>query len=79
MVQFAEALPHSFVLQRFRAGTLDVHTEHRKLDTIVSVTVDGLLTTVAFVASSEPLSLRIPPLVGGACRLSMELPPWEAS
>jgi ubiquinone biosynthesis protein len=52
------------ILQRMRAGTFDVHLEHRKLDTTVNRLAYGLLTAALVLASSQLLSLQIPPLIG---------------
>ena len=54
------------VLQRFRKGTLDVHLEHRHLDTVVNRIAYGVVTAAVFLGSAMILSQAIPPTVKGA-------------
>lgn len=51
------------ILERIRAGSLDVHLDHRRLDPVVNRLVLGLLTSALFLGSSLLWSMEAPPLV----------------
>ena len=63
-----QSLPRDLadVLQRFRKGTLDVHLEHRHLDTVINRIAYGLVTAAVFLGSAMVLSRAIPPTFQGA-------------
>jgi ubiquinone biosynthesis protein len=62
-----EDLPRdlSDILSRFRKGTLEVHMEHRRLESTVDRLVLGLLSAAAFLGSSIIWSSEAPPRVFG--------------
>ena len=62
-----EALPRdlSDILSRFRKGTLEVHMEHRRLETTVDRLVLGLISSAVFLGSAIIWSMKAPPLVFG--------------
>ncbi|MCB1235339.1 MAG: AarF/ABC1/UbiB kinase family protein [Verrucomicrobiae bacterium] len=53
------------ILTRFRKGTLEVHMEHRRLESTVDRLVMGLLTSAMFLGSAMMWSMAAPPLVFG--------------
>jgi len=53
------------ILSRFRKGTIEVHMEHRRLETTVDRLVLGLLTSAMFLGSAVMWSMRAPPTVWG--------------
>lgn len=62
-----EMLPRdlSDILSRFRKGTLEVHMEHRRLESTVDRLVLGLLSSAVFLGSAIIWSMKAPPLVFG--------------
>lgn len=62
-----EDLPRdlSDILSRFRKGTLEVHMEHRRLESTVDRLVLGLLSAAVFLGSAIIWSSEAPPLVLG--------------
>lgn len=63
--RLAESFPADFsdIMNRVRRGSLDVHLEHNRLDTIVNRMVLGLLTAALFVGSASLLSNGVKPLL----------------
>ncbi len=63
-----QALPRdaSDIIQRLRKGTLDVHLEHRRLDTVVNRIAYGVVSAAIFLGSATVLSQAIPPTFKGA-------------
>lgn len=55
----------SDVLRRFRNGSLEIHHEHRRLETSINHLVVGILAAALFLGSANLLSNRMPPLLGG--------------
>lgn len=53
------------VLERLRAGNLEIKHEHHRLEITVNRLVAGLLTAALFLGSSLILSLSVPPLLFG--------------
>lgn len=62
-----EDLPRdlSDILSRFRKGTLEVHMEHRRLESTVDRLVLGLLCAAVFLGSAILWSAESPPLLFG--------------
>ncbi len=62
-----EALPRDLkdVLRRVRAGTYEIHHEHRRLESTVNRLVAGLLTAALFVGSTQLWSSGVPPVLHG--------------
>ncbi|MEC5127678.1 AarF/ABC1/UbiB kinase family protein [Verrucomicrobiales bacterium BCK34] len=62
-----EALPRdiSDILVRFRKGTLEVHLEHRGLESTIDRLVQGLLATAMFLGSAIMWSMKAPPTIFG--------------
>jgi ubiquinone biosynthesis protein len=62
-----DSLPRdlSDILSRFRKGTLEVHMEHRRLESTVDRLVLGLLSASIFLGSAILWSTKAPPLVFG--------------
>lgn len=62
-----DSLPRdlSDILSRFRKGTLEVHMEHRRLESTVDRLVLGLLSSAVFLGSAIIWSSKAPPLVFG--------------
>jgi ubiquinone biosynthesis protein len=62
-----ESLPRdlSDILSRFRKGTLEVHMEHRRLESTVDRLVLGLLTAAVFLGSAIMWSMKAPPTLFG--------------
>jgi len=62
-----ESLPRDLadILTRFRKGTLEVHMEHRRLESTVDRLVLGLLTSAIFLGSSITWAMEAPPTVQG--------------
>lgn len=54
----------SDILRRFRNGSLEIHHEHRRLETTVNHLVVGILIAALFLGSSELLSFKTPPVIG---------------
>lgn len=65
--RLAETLPRDLVdiLSRFRKGTLEVHMEHRRLESTVDRLVTGLIVSALFLGSSMMWSMDAPPLLHG--------------
>ncbi|MCB1065197.1 MAG: AarF/ABC1/UbiB kinase family protein [Verrucomicrobiae bacterium] len=65
--RLVESLPRdlSDILGRFRKGTLEVHLEHRRLETTVDRLVLGLLTAAMFLGSAIMWSMKAPPTLFG--------------
>lgn len=55
----------SDVLRRFRNGSLEIHHEHRRLETTINHLVVGILAAALFLGSANLLSHSVPPLIGG--------------
>ncbi|MCB1231262.1 MAG: AarF/ABC1/UbiB kinase family protein [Verrucomicrobiae bacterium] len=62
-----ESLPRdlSDILSRFLKGTLEVHMEHRRLESTVDRLVTGLLTAAMFLGSAIMWSMEAPPTLFG--------------
>ena len=62
-----EGLPRdlSDILSRFRKGTLEVHMEHRRLESTVDRLVQGLLAAAMFLGSAVMWSMKAPPTFFG--------------
>ncbi len=62
-----ETLPRDLedILTRFRKGTIEVHMEHRRLESTVDRLVLGLLTAAVFLGSTLMWSMEAPPTVFG--------------
>lgn len=62
-----EGLPRDLtdILSRFRKGTLEVHMEHRRLESTVDRLVTGLLAAAMFLGSAIMWSMKAPPTVYG--------------
>lgn len=54
----------SDVLRRFRNGSLEIHHEHRRLETTINHLVVGILAAALFLGSANLLSHKTPPLLG---------------
>ena len=54
----------SDLLRRFRNGSLEIHHEHRRLETAIHHLVVGILIAALFLGSAELLSFKTPPLLG---------------
>lgn len=65
--RLVEALPRDLgdILTRFRKGTLEVHMEHRRLESTVDRLVLGLLTAAVFLGSTLMWSMEAPPTIFG--------------
>lgn len=65
--RLADTLPRDLVdiLNRFRKGTLEVHMEHRRLESTVDRLVTGLIVAALFLGSSMMWSMSAPPLAFG--------------
>ncbi len=65
--RLVDSLPRDLadILSRFRKGTLEVHMEHRRLESTVDRLVLGLLSSAVFLGSAIIWSARSPPLVFG--------------
>lgn len=61
--QLGRALPRSLLdlLQQAQTGRLEVHLEHKKLESSINRLVFGLMTSALFLGSSWMLSSRVPP------------------
>lgn len=53
------------ILSRIRKGTLEVHMEHRRLESTVDRLVTGLLTAAMFLGSAIMWSMKAPPTLYG--------------
>ncbi|MDH4183162.1 MAG: AarF/ABC1/UbiB kinase family protein, partial [Nitrospinota bacterium] len=64
---FLETAPPTLsdILERFRAGSMEIHMEHRGLEHSANRLVFGILTAALFVGSSMLLSFKAPPLIYG--------------
>jgi ubiquinone biosynthesis protein len=62
-----ESLPRDLrdVLRRVRAGTYEIHHEHRRLESTVNRLVAGLLTAALFVGSAQLWTRDVPPTLHG--------------
>ncbi len=65
--RLARGLPRdlSDIIGRFRKGTLEVHMEHRRLETTVDRLVQGLLSSAMFLGSAIMWSMNAPPTLFG--------------
>jgi ubiquinone biosynthesis protein len=56
-------LPRSLseILQQVKGGTIEVHLEHKHLESAINRLVFGILASALFVGSSLMLSWRVPP------------------
>ncbi len=59
----------SDLLRRFRNGSLEIHHEHRRLETTINHLVVGILVAALFLGSANLLSNHAPPLVLGVSAL----------
>lgn len=59
------------LLRRFRNGSLEIHHEHRRLETTINHLVVGILVAALFLGSANLLSNHLPPLVLGVSVLGM--------
>lgn len=59
----------SEIARRLHQGTLDVHLQHRRLDTTVNRLIYGVLTAALVLASSLLWSREIAPTIGGVSLL----------
>jgi ubiquinone biosynthesis protein len=66
-----DALPRDLgdILSRIRTENIEVHLEHRGLESTVDRLVQGILTSALFVGSALILSRAVPPVVGGVSLL----------
>ncbi|MDH5678421.1 MAG: AarF/ABC1/UbiB kinase family protein [Nitrospinota bacterium] len=73
MESFMETAPASLsdILERFRAGSLEIHMEHRGLEHSANRLVFGIITAALFVGSSMLLSSNAPPVIYGYSALGM--------
>lgn len=64
---FAETVPPALadIIERFRAGALEIHMEHRGLEHSANKLVFGIITAALFIGSSMILSFKTPPLIFG--------------
>lgn len=65
--RLADSLPRDIgdIVTRFRKGTLEVHMEHRRLESTVDRLVLGLLTAAVFMGSTLMWSMEAAPTVFG--------------
>lgn len=63
--QFFKILPRDLVelLRQARRGTLDVHLQHRRLDSVANRLAYAMLTAALFLGATQLWGQRIPPLV----------------
>lgn len=61
----------SDLLRRFRNGSLEIHHEHRRLETTINHLATGILVAALFLGSANLLSNHTPPLVLGVSALGM--------
>lgn len=61
----------SDLLRRFRNGSLEIHHEHRRLETTINHLVVGILVAALFLGSANLLSNHLPPLVLGVSAVGM--------
>jgi ubiquinone biosynthesis protein len=68
MEHLAEVLPRRVLdlVDRFHAGKIDVHLDHRGLEPSVNRLVLGMLASALFLGSALLLSRGVPPLIGPA-------------
>ena len=66
--RLADSLPRDLgdILSRIRTENIEVHLEHRRLESTVERLVQGILASALFVGSALILSRSVPPIVGGA-------------
>lgn len=62
-----ETLPRDLkdILRRVRAGTYEIHHEHRRLESTMNRLVAGLLTAALFVGSAQLWTRDVPPTLHG--------------
>ena len=53
------------IISRFRSENIEVHLEHRRLESSVDRLVQGLIASALFVGSSLMLSSKVAPAIGG--------------
>ncbi len=65
--QLMQQLPQNLngILEQIRAGSLNVHLDHRRLDPVVNRLVRGLVSSSLFLGSSLLWSMKAPPLIKG--------------
>lgn len=63
--QFFKVLPRDLVelLRQARRGTLDVHLQHRRLDSVANRLAYAMLTAALFLGSTQLWAQQIPPLL----------------
>jgi len=71
--RLADTLPRdiSMLLERMRAGSFDVHLQHRRLDATVNRLVHGILTASLVLAAALLLSQNVPPALFGLSVLGL--------
>ncbi|MEM8954083.1 MAG: AarF/ABC1/UbiB kinase family protein [Verrucomicrobiota bacterium] len=62
-----QSLPRDLadIIRRVRRGTLDVHLEHRHLDTVINRLAFGIVTAALFLGSTLLWHAKIPPVLFG--------------
>jgi ubiquinone biosynthesis protein len=65
--RLADSLPRDLgdIISRIRTENIEVHLEHRRLESTVERLVQGILASALFVGSALILSRSVPPVVGG--------------
>lgn len=65
--RLVDTLPRDLfdILRRIRKGSLEVHLEHRRLESTVDRLVTGLLTAAMFLGSAIMWSMQAPPTIKG--------------
>lgn len=65
--RLADSLPRDLgdIISRIRTENIEVHLEHRRLESTVERLVQGILASALFVGSALILSSSVPPVVGG--------------
>ena len=69
--RLAESLPRDLgdIISRIRTENIEVHLEHRRLESTVDRLVQGILASALFVGSALILSRSVPPMIGGVSLL----------
>ena len=65
--RLADSLPRDLgdIISRIRTENIEVHLEHRRLESTVDRLVQGILASALFVGSALILSRAVPPIVAG--------------
>jgi len=71
--RLAESLPRDLgdIISRIRTENIEVHLEHRRLESTVERLVQGILASALFVGSALILSRSVPPMIGGVSLLGV--------